>query len=192
MDRFYTKLYLNQFSSVQSLSHVWLFVKPWFPSLSITNSRSLPRLMSIESVMPSSYLILCHPLLLSPIPPSIRVFSNESTLHMRWPKYWSNLGYQIPNSFSLCQRIGTFSRAWGTGLGFQVILCGCAESTWACAWSLEFCSWACLTSGLQIRELYTLMLCFDWILISYCMFLCFMLLFLFSLLIHVSKKKIFF
>ena len=59
-------------------------------SLSITNSRSLLKLMPIESVMPSSYLILCHPhLLLPPIPPSIRVFSNESTLHMRWPKYWS-------------------------------------------------------------------------------------------------------
>ena len=59
-------------------------------SLSITNSQSLPKLMSIESVMPSSHLILCHPLLLlPPIPPSIRVFSNESTLHMRWQKYWS-------------------------------------------------------------------------------------------------------
>ena len=59
-------------------------------SLSITNSRSLCRLMSIESVMPSNHLILCHPLLLlPPVPPSIRVFSNESTLHMRWPKYWS-------------------------------------------------------------------------------------------------------
>ena len=59
-------------------------------SLSITNSRSLPKFMSIESVMPSSHLILCHPLLLlPPVPPSIRVFSNESTLHMRWPKYWS-------------------------------------------------------------------------------------------------------
>ena len=59
-------------------------------SLSITNSRSLPKLMSIESVMPSNHLILCHPLLLLPsIIPSIRVFSNESTLHMRWPKYWS-------------------------------------------------------------------------------------------------------
>jgi len=59
-------------------------------SLSITNSQSLPKLMSIESVMPSSHLILCHPLLLlPPIPPSIRVFSSESTLRMRWPKYWS-------------------------------------------------------------------------------------------------------
>ena len=82
------------FSSVQLLSRVRLFVTPWImahqASLSITNSQSLPRLMSIESVMPSSHLILCHPLLLLPsIPPSIRVFSNESTLHMRWPKYWS-------------------------------------------------------------------------------------------------------
>ena len=83
-----------QFSSVQSLSHVRLFATPWIAarqaSLSITNSRSSLRLTSIESVMPSSYLILCRPLLLlPPIPPSIRVFSNESTLYMRWPKYWS-------------------------------------------------------------------------------------------------------
>ena len=83
-----------QFSSVQSLSRVQLFATPWIAerqaSLSITNSRSLLKLTSIESVMPSSHLILCHPLLLlSPIPPSIRVFSNKSTLHMRWPKYWS-------------------------------------------------------------------------------------------------------
>ena len=82
------------FSSVQSLSHIRLFVTPWITacqaSLSITNSRSLPKLMSIKSVMPSSHLILCHPLLLLPlIPPSIRVFSNESTLRIRWPKDWS-------------------------------------------------------------------------------------------------------
>ena len=82
------------FSSVQSLSHVWLFATPWIAarqaSLSITNSWSLLKLTSIKSVMPSSHLILCRPLLLlPPIPPSIRVFSNESTLHMRWPKYWS-------------------------------------------------------------------------------------------------------
>ena len=81
-----------QFSSFQSLSHVRLFVTPWTAarqaSLPITNSQSLPKLMSIESVMPSSHLILC-PLLLPPVPPSIRVFSNESALHMRWPKYWS-------------------------------------------------------------------------------------------------------
>ena len=80
--------------SVQSLSRVRLFSTPWIAarqaSLSITNSRSSPKLMSIESVMPSSHHILCHPLLLlPPNPPSIRVFSNESTLCMRWPKYWS-------------------------------------------------------------------------------------------------------
>ena len=83
-----------QFSSVQSLSRVWLFETPWTAarqaSLSITNSRSLPKLMSTESVMPSNHLILCCPLLLLPsIFPSIRVFSNESALHIRWPKYWS-------------------------------------------------------------------------------------------------------
>ena len=82
------------FSSVQLLSRVWLFTTPWIAarqaSLSITNSRSSLKLMSTESVMPSSHLILCHPLLLlPPIPPSIRVFSNELTLRMRWPKYWS-------------------------------------------------------------------------------------------------------
>ena len=82
------------FSSVQSLSRVWLFATPWIAacqaSLSITSSRSLLKLMPIKLVMPSSYLILCRPLLLlPPIPPSIRVFSNESTLHMWWPKYWS-------------------------------------------------------------------------------------------------------
>ena len=81
-----------QFSSVQLLSRVRLFATPWIAarqaSLSITNSRSSLRLTSIESVMPSSHLILCRPLLLLPlIPPSIRVFSNESTLRMRWPKY---------------------------------------------------------------------------------------------------------
>ena len=84
----------HQFSSVQSLSRVQLCVTPWITarqaSLSITNSQSLPKLMSIESVMPSSHLILGHPLLLPPsILPSIRVFSNESALRMRWPKYWS-------------------------------------------------------------------------------------------------------
>ena len=81
-------------SSVQSLSLVWLFAVPWTAacqaSLSITNSRSLLKLMPIESVMPSNHLILCCPLLLLPsIFPSIRVFSNESVLHIRWPKYWS-------------------------------------------------------------------------------------------------------
>ena len=82
-----------RFSSVQSLSRVWLSVTPWIAarqaSLSITNSWSSLKLMSIRSMMPSSQLTFYHPLLLlPPIPPSIRVFSNESTLPMRWPKYW--------------------------------------------------------------------------------------------------------
>ena len=86
--------FIFQFSSVQLLSRVWLFATSWIAacqaSLSISNSQSLPKFMSIELVMPSSHLILCHPLLLlPPIPPSIRVFSNESSLRMRWPKYWS-------------------------------------------------------------------------------------------------------
>ena len=81
------------FSSVQSLSRFRLFATPCIAarqaSLSITNFRSLLRLMSIELLMPSSHLILCHPLLLlTPIPPSIRVFSNEATLRIRWPEYW--------------------------------------------------------------------------------------------------------
>ena len=83
-----------QLSSVQLLSHVQLFVTPWITArqatLSITNSQSSPKLMSIELMIPCSHLILCrHPLLLLPIRPSIRVFSNESTLRMRWPKYRS-------------------------------------------------------------------------------------------------------
>ena len=113
------------FSSVQLLSRVWLFVTPWITapqaSLSITNSRSLLKLMPIESVRPSSHLILCRPLLPLPsIPPSIRVFSNDSTLLMRWPKYWtfsfsispSNehpgliLGRLIPRYFKTTLRIG--------------------------------------------------------------------------------------
>ena len=82
------------FISVQSLSRVWLFVIPWTAahqaSLSINNSQSPPKPMSIESVMPSNHLILCHPLLFLPsVFPSIRVFSSESTLRIRWPKYWS-------------------------------------------------------------------------------------------------------
>ena len=91
-----TFLYFHQcivFSSVQLLSHVQLFATPWTAacqvSLSITNSQSPPKPMSIESVMPSNHLILCHPLLLPSIFPSIRVFSNDSALCIRWPKYWS-------------------------------------------------------------------------------------------------------
>ena len=101
MKFFYIVLYIYfhtensvQIRSDQSLSRVWLLATPWIAarqaSLSITNSRSSPRLTSIKSAMPSSHLILCRPLLLlPPIPPSIRVFSHESTLRMRWPKYWT-------------------------------------------------------------------------------------------------------
>ena len=97
-----------QFSSVQSLRHVWLFATPWIAArqacLSITNSRSSPKLMSIESVMPSSHLILCRPLfLLPPIPPSIRVFSNDSNLRMRWPKY---------RSFSFSNKLPKNTQDW--------------------------------------------------------------------------------
>ena len=99
---FYQMKIRAQFSSVQLLSSVQLFATPWIAarqaSLSITNSRSSLRLTSIESVMPSSHLILCRPLLLlPPIPPSIRAFSNELTLHMRGPKYWS---FSIKNTRS--------------------------------------------------------------------------------------------
>ena len=83
----------TQFSSVQLLSHVQFFATPWTAarqaSLSITNSQTLLKLMSIESVMPSNHLILCCPLLLPSIFPSIRIFSNESDLCIMWPKYWS-------------------------------------------------------------------------------------------------------
>ena len=86
--------FFKAFSSVQSLNRVWLFVTPWTTArqatLSVTNSQSLPKLMCIESVIPSNHLILCRPLLLLPsIFPSIRVFSDESVLRIRWPKYWS-------------------------------------------------------------------------------------------------------
>ena len=95
-------LLIIQFSSVQSPSHVQHFATPWTAArqafLSITNSRNLPKLMFIESVMPSNHLILCHPLLLMPsIFPSIRVFSNESALRIRWPKYW-NFSFNISPS----------------------------------------------------------------------------------------------
>ena len=94
---------VKYFTSVQSLSHVWLFATPWTAahqaSLSITNSQSPPKPMSIELMMPSNHLILCHPLLLLPsIFPTIRVFSNESALHMRWPKYWSFSSNISPSS----------------------------------------------------------------------------------------------
>ena len=94
--------YINQLSSGQSLSRVWHFVTPWTtahqPSLSITNPWSLPKPMSIELMMPSNHLILCWPLLLLPsIFSNIRVVSNESGFHIRWPKYWS-LSFKISPS----------------------------------------------------------------------------------------------
>ena len=99
---FLIKCVYYQFSSIQSLSRVRLFATSWiaalWASLSIKNSRSLLKLKTIESVMPSSHLILCQPLLLlPPIPPSIKVFSSESTLRMRWPKYW-NFSLSISSS----------------------------------------------------------------------------------------------
>jgi len=110
------------FSSVQSLSHVQLFVTPWTTacqaSLSIINSRSLLKLISIESVMPSNHLILCHPLLLLPsIFPSIRVFSSESALRIRWPKYWS-FSFNISSSSEHSGLI-SFSIDWLDLLGVQ-------------------------------------------------------------------------
>ena len=97
-----------QYTSVPLLSHLWLFATPWTAaapqaSLSITNSWTLNKLMSLEVVMPSNHLILCRPLLLFPsIFPSIRVFSNESVLRMRWPKYWSfNFSISPSNEYSV-------------------------------------------------------------------------------------------
>ena len=94
------------FSSVQLLSHVWLFATPWIiaclASLSITNSQSLPKLMFIKLVMPPNHLILCCPLLLPPsVVPSIRVFSDESVLRIRWPKYWHfSFSIKLSNEYS--------------------------------------------------------------------------------------------
>ena len=114
----YSALPAIQFSSVQLLSRVQLFATPWIAahlaSLSITTSRSSLRLTFIEPVMPSSHLILCRPLLLlPPIPPSIRVFSSESTLRMRWPKYWS-FSFSISPSNEYSGLIAWLD--WWTGL----------------------------------------------------------------------------
>ena len=104
-----------QFSSVQLLSHGRLFATPWTAacqaSLSITNFRNLLKLMSMESVMPSNHLILCYtPLLLPSICPSIRVFSNESVLHIQWPKYWSfNFSVSPSNE---CSGLISFRMDW--------------------------------------------------------------------------------
>ena len=111
-----------QFSSFQSLSRVRLFETPWITarqaSLSITNSRSSLRFAPIESMMPSSHLILCRPLLLPPsIFPSIRVFPNESALHIRWPEYWSfSFSISPPNEYS---GLISFRMAWLDCLAVQ-------------------------------------------------------------------------
>ena len=137
--------YLRYFSSVQSLSRVQLFVTPWVAarqaSLSITNSLSLLKLMSIESVMPSSHLILCQPLLLlPPIPPSNRVFSNESALRMRWPKYWS-FSFSISPSNEHPGLI-SFRMEWLDFLAVQGTLKGLLQhhsSKASILWHLAFC-----------------------------------------------------
>ena len=119
------------FSSVQSLSRVQLFATPWTAacqaSLSITNSLSLFRLMSFELVMPSNHLILCHPLLFLPsIFPSIRVFSNESVLHTRWPKYWSfSFSINPSNEYS---GLISFRIDWFDFLAVQGTLCQLGHS----------------------------------------------------------------
>ena len=117
---------LSDINIIIQFSSVWvrLFVTPWITahqaSMSITNSKSLLKLLSIESVMPSSHLILCHPiLLLPPIPPSIRVFSNESTLLMRWPKYWSFSFSTIPSKEIL--GLISFGMDWLDLLAVQVV-----------------------------------------------------------------------
>ena len=112
---------LVQFSSVKSLSRVRLLATPWIAacqaSLSITNSWSLPKLMSIELVMPSNHLILCRPLLLPSIFPSLRVFSNESVLRIRWPKYWS-FSFSISPS-NECSGLISFRMDWFNFLEVQ-------------------------------------------------------------------------
>ena len=111
----------DSFSSVQSLSHVRLFATPWTaacqPSLCLTNSQSLLKLMSIESMMPSNHLILCRPLRLPSFSPNIRVFSYESVLHIRWPKFW-NFSFRISPSNEYSGLI-SFRMDWLDLLAFQ-------------------------------------------------------------------------
>ena len=128
----YTEWLLFYISPVQSISRVWLFATPWIAarqaSLSITNSRSSLRLMSNESVMPSSHLILgCPLLLLPPIPPSIRVFSNGSTFCMRWTKYWS-LSFSIIPSKEIPGLI-SFRMDWLDLLQFKGLSRGFSNTT---------------------------------------------------------------
>ena len=150
-------VFLLLFTSVQSLSHVRLFATPWIAarqaSLSITNSRSSLKLMSIKSVMPSSHLILCHPLLLLPsIFPSIRVFSNELALRIRWPKYWSFSFSIIPsNKYS---GLVSFRMDWFSFLAVQGTLKSLlqyhgskASIIWCSAFFMVQLSHLCMTTG---------------------------------------------
>ena len=130
-------------SSVELLSCVWLFAIPWAAarqaSLSIANSQNLLKLMSIESVMPSNHLILCHPLLLLPSSfPSIRVFSNESVLHIRWSKYWS-FSFSISPSNGYSGLI-SFRMEWLELLAVQGILKSLLQCFWCSKASILRCS----------------------------------------------------
>ena len=150
-------------SSLQSLSHVWLFSTPWTAarqtSLSITNSRSLLKLMSIESVMPSKHLILCLPLLLLPsILTSIRVFSNESVFQIRWPKYWSFIFSISPsNEYS---GLMSFRMDWLDLLAVQGILKSLlqhhsskASILWHSAFFIVQLSYPYITTGKTIAQI---------------------------------------
>ena len=151
------KLDNYMFSSVQSLSRVWLFVTPWTAthqaSLSMTNSQSLLKLMSIELVMPSNHLILCRPLLLLPsIFPSIRVFSNESVLPITWPKYWSFIFSRSP--FNEYSGLISFRIDWLDLLAVQGTLKSLLQhhsSKASILWHSAFCivqlSHLCMTTG---------------------------------------------
>ena len=137
-------------SSVQLLNCVRLFATPWIAarqaSLSITNSRSSPRLTSIESVMPSSHLILCRPLLLlPPIPPSIRVFSNESILHMRWLKYWS-FSFSIIPSKEIPGLI-SFRMDWRAIVPLNCGVCSCGWGWTSGLWKFPGAGNLCLCPG---------------------------------------------
>ena len=131
---------VQSLSSVQLLSHVQLFVTPWTAargaSLSITISRSLLKFMSIELVLPSSHLILCHPLLPPSIFPSIRVFSNESVLHIRWPKYWSFSFSMSPSNEYL--GLISFRIDWFDLLAFQGTLKSLLQHQFKSIHSLAF------------------------------------------------------
>ena len=149
-----------EFSSVQSFSCVQLFVTPWTAarqaSLSITNSWSLPRLVSIESVMPSNHLILCHPLLLPPsVSPSIKVFSNESVLCIRWPKYWSfsfNISPSNEHSGLISFRMEWFDllAVWGTLQSLLQHHCSKASILWHSAFFIVQLSHPYMTTGKTI------------------------------------------